>query len=103
MAKPTKQQESSTHPLDAAYCQATGRQSDKQAFSWTTAGDWEAVPRALIAIESAGGAIMLGRTRDGGQLTVAVYVNGYKKTHYFDNSEQALDFLDAVSEIAGAL
>jgi hypothetical protein len=54
-------------------------------------------------MESAGGAIMLGRTRDGGQLTVAVYVNGDKRTHYFDNAGQALDFLDAVSEIAGAL
>jgi hypothetical protein len=103
MAKPTKEQQHSTSPLDAAYVRATGRQSAAQVYSWSTAGDWTALPRALIAIESAGGAIMLGRTRDGGQLTVSVYYNGEKKTHYFDNVEQALDYLEGVANIAGAL
>jgi hypothetical protein len=103
MAKPTKEQQNSHSPLDAAYVRATGRQSGTQAYSWSTAGDWSAVPRALLAIEDVGGAIMLGRTRDGGQLTVAVYYRGEKTTHYFDNAEQALDYLEGVSNIAGAL
>jgi hypothetical protein len=103
MAKPTKEQQHSTSPLDAAYVRATGRQSASQAYSWTTAGDWTALPRALIALEDAGGAVMLGRTRDGGQLTVAIYYRGEKNTHYFDNAEQALDYLEGVSNIAGAL
>jgi hypothetical protein len=103
MAKPTREQQNSTSPLDAAYVRATGRQSSKQAYSWTTAGDWSALARALIAIEDNGGAIMLGRTRDGGQLTVAIYLRGEKVVHYFDNSEQALDYLEGVANIGGAL
>jgi len=103
MAKPTKQQQNSHNPLDAAYVRATGRQSEKAEYFWTTEGDWTAVPRALIALQQVGGAIMLGRTRDGGQLTVAVYQNGEKGTWYFDNAEQALDFLEGVSNISGAL
>jgi hypothetical protein len=46
---------------------------------------------------------MLGRTRDGGQLTVAIYLRGEKVVHYFDNSEQALDYLEGVANIGGAL
>jgi len=34
---------------------------------------------------------------------VAVYQNGEKGTWYFDNAEQALDFLEGVSNISGAL
>ena len=103
MAKPTRDQKHSDSPLDAAYVQATGRQSDHVTCSWETGGDWSAVPRVLIALASAGGAVMFGRTRDGGQLTVAIYHNGDKATHYFDNASQVLDYLESVANISGAL
>ncbi len=103
MAKPTREQKHSESPLDAAYVQATGRQSGQQSHSWETGGDWSAVPRLLIALESVSGAVMFGRTRDGGQLTVAIYHNGDKTTHYFDNTGQVLDYLASVANISGAL
>jgi hypothetical protein len=103
MAKPTKQQEQSTSPLDAAFVAATGKSVGATVTSWEQGGDWTAVARALDAVAQHGGAVMLGRTRDGGQLTVGIYLKGDKTTHYFDNTEQALTYLDAVGNIAGAL
>jgi len=34
---------------------------------------------------------------------VAIYHNGDKATHYFDNASQVLDYLESVANISGAL
>lgn len=103
MAKPTSAQKNSHSPLDAAYVRATGRTTDANKPSWSSAGDWSVMGRAMIELEPHGGAIMLGRTRDGGQLTVAIYLRSDKVTHYFDNQDQALDYLEGVCSMGGAL
>jgi hypothetical protein len=103
MAKPTAQQKLKGNPLDAAFMHATGKSGKGVEAHWNQSGDWEALGELLAALESVGGAVMLGRTRDGGQLTVALYHNGEKQAHYFDNQTEALVYVRAVVEVAGAL
>jgi hypothetical protein len=103
MAKPTAAQKNSTSPLDAAFLQATGKATRGHEARWESSGDWSAVGRAMQALFQVDGALQLGRTRNGTQLTVTVFHNGKKTPQYFDTCSEALEYISLVGELAGAL
>lgn len=61
--------------------------------------DWSALTALLIEIVDAGGALRIGRTRDGGAWAIGVYLDNDYATEYIQSKEV---FSEALGEIAAA-
>lgn len=72
---------------------ANGGQVDWREFGWT------ATAALTMALSDAGGAIRIGRTRDGGAWAIGIYLGDDYATEYIRPAE---DFGEAIREIAEA-
>lgn len=83
---------------EAAKEQRSRRSARVGVASWELV-DWQALMALVMAFADEGGAIRIGRTRDGGAWAIGVYLDDDYATEYVRPNE---DFADALNEIAEA-
>lgn len=88
-------------PGGSRYARMASDSPRKDAASWEDA-DAEELWRTICEVTSAGDALMFGRTRDGGAVTVVVLSGDERVRNYATGAEEIADVLKRLREAVEA-
>lgn len=99
MAAPTRQKDNpSKQPSKLAKYAKLSSKRSPNAMQWSEC-DPEWVLKALHAVAEEGGALILGKTRDGGALAITLLFDGNKTTFYASDRKAAYDVLKDLADV----